>query len=194
MRATFGGPASLSMATLNLAAFTNDWYTPGRSRLVQVVWFFIGLPMLRCPVLPGSELRVRLLRVFGAKVGKGVVIKPGVRVKYPWRLRVGDHAWIGEDSWIDNLGDVSLGANSCVSQGAYFCTGNHNWNDPAFGLVVKPIEVRDGAWVAAKAFVGPGVTVGMGAVAAAGSVVVRSIPDWEIHAGNPAQCVGTRRL
>lgn len=127
-------------------------------------------------------------------MGRGVVVKPGTRVKYPWRLTVGDHSWIGEDAWIDNLEDVRLGANVCVSQGAYLCTGNHDWSDPTFGLVVKPIVVEAGGWVAAKVMVCPGVTVGIGAIAAAGSIVARDIPDWEVHAGAPASRVGVRRL
>jgi putative colanic acid biosynthesis acetyltransferase WcaF len=96
-----------------------------------------------------------------------VIIKPGVRVKYPWRLSIGDNSWLGEDCWIDNLAQVSIGANACISQGAYLCTGNHDWSDPAFGLVVKSIVVGDAAWIAAKALIAPGVSLGEGAVAAA---------------------------
>src|SRR5437660_5606511 len=108
------------MNPVRLHNFDNSWYQPGRSLLYQLAWFFIGLPLLRSSVIPSSSFRVRLLRIFGATVGNGVVIKPGVRVKYPWRLTVGDHCWLGEDCWIDNLADVRLGNNVCVSQGAYF--------------------------------------------------------------------------
>ena len=177
---------------IDLARFDNSWYTPGRSRLIQAAWFFVGLPLVRCAVLPGSGLRRELLRLFGCRVGRGVVIKPGVRVKYPWRLVVGDHAWIGEDVWIDNLADVVIGSNVCISQGAYLCTGNHDWSDPAFGLMTKPITIRDGAWVGARALLAPGVTLGCCAVAAAGSVVTKDIPAYEIHAGNPARFVRRR--
>jgi len=169
-------------------------YRPEQSRLVQALWFFAGLPLLRCSFLPGSGLRCRLLRLFGAEIGKGVVIKPGVRVKYPWLLKVGDHTWIGEDCWIDNLSAVHLGDHVCVSQGAYFCTGNHDWSDPAFALMVRPILVNDGAWICARAMVLPGVTVGAAAILAAGSVATKNIPPFAIHAGNPAAYVGVRKI
>jgi putative colanic acid biosynthesis acetyltransferase WcaF len=176
----------------DLSQYDNSWYFPGRSRLIQVLWFCFGSPVLRCSILPLSGVRRVLLRLFGARVGAGVVIKPGLRVKYPWHLSIGDHSWMGEDCWIDNLVDVSIGANVCISQGAYFCTGNHDWSDPAFGLIVKPISIEDGAWVGARAFIAPGVSLGRESVAAAGSIVSRNIPACEIHAGNPAKFVRTR--
>ena len=132
--------------------------------------------------------------MFGARIGRGVVIKPGVRVKYPWLLDVGHHSWLGEDCWIDNLAPVRIGANVCVSQGAYLCTGNHDWNDPAFKLIVKSIVLHDGAWAGARALIAPGVEIGACGVAAAGSVVTTSIPPYEIHAGNPARFVRRREF
>lgn len=182
------------MNPVRLQDFDNSWYRPGRSLPYQLAWFFVGLPLLRSGMIPFSSLRVKLLRLFGATVGSGVVIKPGVRVKYPWRLTVGDHCWLGEDCWIDNLADVRLGSNVCVSQGAYFCTGNHNWTDPSFGLIVKPIVLGDGSWAGAKAVLLPGVNLGECAIAAAGSVVTKDIPPYEIHAGNPAAFVKQRRV
>jgi putative colanic acid biosynthesis acetyltransferase WcaF len=121
-----------------------------------------------------------------------VVIRPGVRVKYPWRLSIGDHAWIGEDCWIDNLEQITVGRDACLSQGAYLCTGNHDWSDPSFGLTIKSITISDGAWVGAKSVITQGVELGVCAIASAGSVVTKSIPAFEIHAGNPAKCVRQR--
>jgi putative colanic acid biosynthesis acetyltransferase WcaF len=179
---------------VRLDQFDNRWFTAGRPTWIQVLWYCMGLPVLRSSLVPFSSVRRRLLRCFGAQVGRGVVIKPGVRVKYPWRLRVGDHAWIGEDVWIDNLAEVSIGAHACLSQGAYLCTGNHNWSDPAFGLVVKPISIERGAWVGAKALIGPGTTVQEGAIVTAGGVAVKTIPAYEIHSGNPARFVKHRKF
>ena len=159
------------MSAVHLADFHNEWYTPGRSRLVCAAWFLAGLPLLRSSWLPSSRLRAALLRLFGARIGRGAVIKPGVRVKYPWLFQAGNDCWIGEDAWIDNLAEVRLGSDVCVSQGAYFCTGNHDWSDPAFGLMVRPIEIADGAWIGAKALMAPGSGAGECAVVAAGSVV-----------------------
>jgi putative colanic acid biosynthesis acetyltransferase WcaF len=167
-------------------------YDSGRSVLVRAAWFFVGLPLLRCQLIPSSWFRRLLLRCFGAEIGIGVVIKPGVRVKFPWLLRVGNHCWIGEDCWIDNLSLVTFGNHVCISQGAYFCTGNHDWSDPSFGLFVRPIYVHDGAWVSAKAVIGPGTVIGEGAVIAAGAVATKRIPAYEVHAGNPAEYTGRR--
>ncbi len=182
------------MGQVQLRQFDNSWYRPGRSRLWQTAWFFLGLPLLRCSFLPGSGWRVRLLRGFGAHIGEGVVIKPGARVKYPWRLKVGNNCWIGEDCWIDNLATVELGHDVCLSQGSYLCTGNHDWSDPAFGLMLGPIALGNGSWVGARAVLAPGVSLGEGAVAAAGSVIAKSLPAWSVYAGNPAVFVRRRSI
>lgn len=171
---------------VDLSTFENRAYEPGRGFVVQSLWFFLGLPLLRSSWIPSSGFRVALLRAFGAKVGKGCVIKPRVRVKYPWRLRAGNHCWIGEDAWIDNLADVVVGNNVCVSQGVYLCTGNHDWSDRAFGLVTKSISLSDGAWVAARASLAPGTSVGECGVVGFGSVLTSRVPPFEIYAGNPA--------
>ena len=122
------------------------------------------------------------------------MIKPGVRVKYPWHLEIGDHSWIGEECWIDNLTTVRIGKNACVSQGAYLCTGNHDWSDSRFGLRVEPIQLGEGAWAGAKCILAPGTVLGNYAVAAAGAVVRGCVPDFEIHSGNPAQRVRIREI
>jgi len=180
------------LAQPNLSSYDNSWYSPGRSVVARTLWFFVGSPMIRCQLLPFSSIRRFILRCFGARLERGVVIKPGVRVKYPWLLSIGEHSWIGEDVWIDNLVEVRIGANCCLSQGAYLCTGNHDWSDPFFGLQVLPIVLEDGSWVGARALICPGVTVGQCGVAAAGSVITKSIPAFEIHSGNPAHCVKQR--
>jgi putative colanic acid biosynthesis acetyltransferase WcaF len=178
----------------DFSQYDNSWYSSGRSRLVEVLWFFLGLPLLRCRMLPSSSARSCILRLFGAKVARKAVLKPGIRVKYPWLLSLGTHCWIGEDVWIDNLVLVTIGANVCVSQGAYLCTGNHDWSDPAFGLRVQPITVEDGSWVGARAVICPGVRIEACGVAAAGSVVTNNIPAYEIHAGNPARLLRRREF
>lgn len=177
---------------VDLARFENSWYRSGRSRVTEALWFFGGLPLLRCRLNPSSSVRARLLRLFGASIGRNAIIRPGFRVKYPWLLTVGDDCWLGEDVWIDNLAQVSIGNSVCLSQGAYFCTGNHNWSDPAFGLIVKPITLRNGSWAGARSVICPGVEFGEGAVASAGSVVMSSLQPWTIYVGNPAVAVRTR--
>ncbi len=177
-----------------LAQYDNTWYYPGGSLLKRSLWFFLGHAIVRSAWIPSSGLRVCLLRLFGAKIGRGVVVKPSVDIKYPWHLVVGDHTWIGERVWIDNLTTVRLGSNVCLSQGAYLCTGNHDWTDPDFGLMIAPVQLGDGAWAGARAILTPGTVLGTGSIAAAGAVVSGLVPDFTIFAGNPAKFLKTRTI
>lgn len=179
---------------VDLARYDNSWYNPGQGFVARTLWHLISALVLQNPLNPSSRLAVGLLRAFGAKIGRGVVIKPGVNVKYPWNLSVGNYSWIGEGAWLDSLAPIAIGSNVCISQGAYLCTGNHDWNDPHFGLIVKSIIIEDGAWIGARATVLPGVTIGSHAVAAAGAVVTKDVPDWTICVGNPAVPVKRRIL
>ena len=182
------------MALVRLREYDNSWYRPGGSFAKRAAWMLLGQSIFSSKWLPSSGLRVSLLRAFGARIGEGVVIKPAVKVKYPWHLEVGDDCWIGEECWIDNLTTVRLGRNACVSQGAYLCTGNHDWSDSRFGLRVEPIQLGEGSWAGAKCILMPGTTLGDYAVVAAGSVAGGSVPQFEIFAGNPAKRVKTRQI
>jgi putative colanic acid biosynthesis acetyltransferase WcaF len=119
-------------------------------------------------------------------------VKPQVKIAFPWKLEVGDHAWLGEESWILNLAPVTIGPSVCISQRAFLCAGNHDWSDPRFRLVAQPIRIGEGAWIGANVFVGPGVTVGAGAVATVSSVVTGDLPDGMICSGNPCRPVKPR--
>lgn len=176
---------------MNLRGYTKGSFSRGRSVSLEALWW-VAQEFLFASWLPGSWHRCVLLRTFGARIGLDVVIKPRVRVKFPWRLHVGDYSWIGEGVWIDNLADVSIGSHSVISQEAYLCTGSHDWSREYFDLSTKPISIKDQCWIAAKAVVGPGVTVGQGAVLALGSVATCNLkPGW-IYSGNPAKPVRPR--
>jgi putative colanic acid biosynthesis acetyltransferase WcaF len=162
--------------------------------IVEALWHFIGSPLLRSELVPFSNLKCLVLSAFGARIGRGVYIKPGVRVKFPWYLNVGDHTWLGERLWIDNLAQVTIGSHACVSQDVYMCTGNHDWSHPHMKLFHKPIELKDGCWVAARSMLCPGVTVGECAVVLGGSVVAANVPDYEVHGGNPAVFCKIRKI
>jgi putative colanic acid biosynthesis acetyltransferase WcaF len=179
---------------VQLDTYNNDWYSPGRSVLWRAAWLFVGLPLLRASLLPFSGLRVALLRLFGAHIGAGTVIHSEVSVKYPWLLEMGDNCWLGERVWIDNLTTVRLGDDVCISQGCYICTGNHDWSDPSFGLIIRPVELKSGSWAGAMSVLLPGVSLHEGAVAGAGSVVAQSIPAYEVHTGNPAAFARVRQV
>ncbi len=179
---------------MRLNQYSLGAYTPGASYLKQLIWYFVGSPMVASHLLPISALKVWTLRCFGAQIGEGVRIKPGVRVKFPWRLTVGDFVWLGEDIWIDNLAHVTIENHVCLSQGVYLCTGNHDWNHPDFQLITAPIHIQESSWIAAKSVIGPGVTIGRGAVLVLGGVTGRSLEPMTIYAGNPAQPIKERKL
>jgi len=182
------------LEVMRLDRYTVGDYTPGASIVKQLLWYFLGDRLVRSGILPFSGLKVWLLRCFGAKIGQGVRIKPGVRVKFPWRLTVGNFVWIGENVWIDNIAEVTIESHVCISQAVYFCTGNHDWSHPDFQLIPAAIQIKQGSWIGARATVGPGVTVGQGAVLCLGSVAGRSLECMKIYAGNPAQPVKERMI
>lgn len=141
---------------------------------------------LQSSLFPMMGFKKWLLRKFGAKIGKGVFIKPSVNIKYPWNLTIGDDTWIGEGVWIDNLGKVSIGSNVCISQDSMLMCGNHNYKKSAFNLMVGEITIEDGVWVGAKCLVCPGVTLHSHAVLAVGSVASTDLETYSIYRGNPA--------
>jgi putative colanic acid biosynthesis acetyltransferase WcaF len=165
----------------------------GRPRWFEALWLLAQSVFLDPPVW-GSRLRVLVLRSFGARIGQGVTVKPGVRVKFPWRLQIGDHCWIGEDVWLDNLAEIRIGDHCCLSQAVYLCTGSHDWSRIGFDLMVKPIVLENEVWLAARSIVGPGATAGRGAVLALGSVATCDLLPWHIHQGVPASPVKPRRM
>ena len=186
-------PASAPLrGRVSLRDYTVGDYDPGRGFFTRAVWHLINTWIIRNDALPFSRLRVFLLRLFGARIGAGVVMQHGINVKYPWNLAVGDHSWIGESVWLDTLGEITIGSNVVVSQGAFLLTGNHDWSDPLFGLRVQPIILEDECWIGAGALVCPGVRVGSQAVLSAGSVATGDLAPHKIHVGNPAQPVRDR--
>lgn len=177
---------------VKLSRFNNGWYDPGRGFAVRLLWFLLNGLLFKNPLNMSSSVKVRLLRLFGAQIGVGVILKPGINVKYPWNLEVGDHSWIGENAWIDSLDKIKIGNDVCISQGTYFCTGNHDWSDPCFGLILKPIVIEDGAWVGARSTVLPGVTVASHSIIAAGTTIAKDTEPYMIYSGNPATAVKKR--
>jgi len=152
-----------------------------------MVFFMSGVPY-------PNRLKTFLLRLFGAQVGRGVHIKPRVNIKYPWFLIIGDFTWIGESVWIDNLATVQIGSNVCLSQGAYLCTGNHDYTKTAFDLILEPITIEDGVWIGARAVIGPNVTLGNHSVVTAGSVITKNTEPYMIYQGYPAVAVKKRTI
>lgn len=179
---------------VDLSRTHNRDYHPGKPFWYRTLWLVVEALTLLNPLFVPYRLKTRILRRFGATIGDGLIIKPGVHVKYPWQLAIGDHVWLGERSWIDNFVPVTIGSNVCISQGAYLCTGNHDWSDPVMPLMVKPIVIEDGAWIGAHVKVAPGVTVAENSIVTLGSVLLQSTEPNGVYRGNPAELVGTREL
>lgn len=177
----------------DLSTYNNAWYQPG-SPLKRALWYIISLLFFECGWNISSGVKRFWLRQFGASLGKGVVIKPKVTIKYPWNLSIGDHCWIGEAVWIDNLDQVALGNHVCLSQGALLLCGNHNYKTTSFDLMIAPIHCNDGSWVGAKAIVAPGVTLHNHAVLSLGAVATKDLDAYGIYSGNPAVKLKTRKI
>jgi len=160
---------------------------------VQLWWLVQGSLFAWSPqVLYGW--RRFLLRIFGAQVGNGVLIRPSVRVTYPWKVTIGDYAWIGDDVVLYSLGIIEIGAHAVVSQRSYLCTGSHDYTKQTFDIYAKTIRIGDEAWIATDVFIAPGVEIGRGTVVGARSSVFASLPPGMIAVGNPAKVIRTREM
>jgi putative colanic acid biosynthesis acetyltransferase WcaF len=176
----------MELNQIGLSGYRAAGFDRGAGALKEGLWLIVSLVLFRLCPFSFSALKRLILRAFGGKVGKGVVIKPQVKITFPWKLEIGDHVWLGEECWLLNLERITIGNNVCISQRAFLCTGNHNYKSPTFDLIVKPIQVEEGAWIGAGAWVGPGVTVGNHAVLAAGSIATKNLEPFGIYQGNPA--------
>lgn len=180
--------------SVRLAAFDGSGFNKGAGFLKITLWYFVNALLVRASWNPFMGIKIALLRMFGAKIGKGLVIKNNVVIKSPWNLTVGDDCWLGEDCWIDNLDKVCIGNNVCISQGALLLTGNHDYTVPSMPYRNGAITLEDGAWIGAKAVVCPGVTVHRNAILTVGSVATKEMEENGIYQGNPAVRVRTRVL
>ena len=181
------------MISTDLSRFAIDDYKQG-PRIKVFIWFFINYYIFDSAFPWPYKFKKLLLVWFGAKVGDGLVIKPKVRIKYPWRLSIGNHCWIGESVWIDNLEEISIGNNVSISQGAMLLTGNHDYTKSNFPYRLGKIFVDDGVWIGAKSIVCPGVRCASHAILTVNSVASKDLNEWSIYAGNPAVFVRVRNM
>lgn len=177
---------------VDLSKYNQSWYSRGKSGLVVLLWWFIQGTLFRFSLHNMYNWRNFLLKMFGAKIGKRVKVRPSAKFTYPWKVKIGENSWIGDNVQLYSLDEIHIGSNCVISQESYLCTGSHDLKDPHFGLITKPIIIKDGAWVASDVFVYPGATINKMAVIAARSTVIRDIPANEIHAGNPAKFLKKR--
>ncbi|MEX8548205.1 MAG: WcaF family extracellular polysaccharide biosynthesis acetyltransferase [Mucilaginibacter sp.] len=178
----------------NLAAYNNHHYHPGAGWLKRTLWFYVSALIFKTSLFPSSSFKVFLLRLFGAKLGQGLVLRHRLNIKYPWFLVVGDYSWIGEGVWIDNLVPVKIGANVCLSQGVMLQTGNHDFSKQNFDLITGEIVLENGVWIGAKAIVCPNVCAEEHAVLTAGSIASKNLEAYFVYQGNPAVKVKKREI
>lgn len=179
----------------DLASYRNPpWHDKGRGFVVRAVWHCVNAIFLQNPLNPSSKMKIALLRLFGARIGRNVLIKPSVNFKSPWKITIGDNTWIGERVWLDSVAEITIGSNVCISQDAYFCTGNHDWSDPSFGLMEHPITVENGVWIGCRATLLPGAYVSSHSVVCGGAVLSKKTEPYMIYAGNPAVAIKRRLI
>jgi len=182
------------MEKVDLSLFNNRWFIPG-SILRICVWYFINALFFNTRFPYPISLKLFFLKLFGAKLkDKGIVIKPNVNIKYPWLLSIDNNVWIGENVWIDNLAQIKISSNVCISQGAMLLCGNHDYKKRNFELFVNEITIEDGVWIGAKSIVCPGVTCKSHSVLTVGAVATNDLEPYSIYQGNPAVKIKERTI
>lgn len=161
---------------------------------MRFTWYYINIIFFKSSFFPFNFLKIFLLQLFGCTVGKGVIIKPNINIKYPWKLKLGNHVWICEMVWIDNLDNVVIGNNVCISQGAMLICGSHNYKNQSFDLITKEIIIKEGVWIGAKSIILQGVIAESHAILSAGSVISKNLEKFSIYKGNPALKVSSRTI
>lgn len=166
----------------------------GTSRIKQVLWYLVNILFFKNPLNMFSGSKIFLLKLFGATMGKGVVIKPSVNIKFPWKLTIGDHSWIGEHVWIDNLSTVTIGPHVVLSQGCLLVSGSHDYGRTTFDFLSSPIVLEEGVWICARAVVLGGSVCRSHSILTAGSVSGKELQPYTIYTGVPATAVKTRTV
>ncbi len=172
---------------VDLRKYDQSWFDRGRPSWYILLWWFVQAIAFPLTPQPLNSLRCALLRLFGARIGKGVFIRPTARFTYPWKVTIGDYSWIGDDVVLYSLDEIHIGEHCVISHKSYLCTGSHDIQDPAFGLTTASITIGNGVWVAADCFVGPGVQIGANAVVGARSSVFTHLPSSQVCLGSPCR-------
>lgn len=180
------------MTQVDLHSFSTGNFNKGAGLIKQMFWFFINALFVRASWNPFMGIKIFFLKAFGAKIGRNLVIKNNVNIKFPWKLVLGDNVWLGENVWIDNLDRVEIGNDVCISQGALLLTGNHDYTLASFDYRNAPIVIENGAWIGARSVVCPGVRVESYAILTVGTIATKSLDKYSIYQGNPAQKIRMR--
>ncbi|WP_405611277.1 putative colanic acid biosynthesis acetyltransferase [Polaribacter sp. Asnod1-A03] len=165
----------------------------GRNAFVVQLWWIVQSVFFKNSPQFMYGFRNFLLRFFGAKIGRNVIIRPTVRVTYPWRVSIGDYCQIGDDVVLYSLGEIEIGNNTVVSQKSYICAASHDYKKSTFNIFSKKVTIKDQCWLATDVFVGPGVTIERGTVVGARSSVYKDLPAYKVCNGNPAKIIRDRK-
>ena len=176
----------------NLKLFTVPANFRGRSKVIVQLWWIVQASFFAMSPQFMYGWRRFLLRLFGAKIGKGVLLRSTVRITYPWNLEIGDYCWIGEDNVLYNLGKIKIGNNVALAHKVYLNTGGHDYEKPSFDIFAKPILIEDECWLTNDVYVAPGVTIGKGSIIGARSSVLKDIPQNKVCVGTPAKPIKNR--
>jgi putative colanic acid biosynthesis acetyltransferase WcaF len=165
----------------------------GRSKIIVQLWWIVQATLFAWSPQVMYGWRRFLLRLFGAKIGKGVLFRPTVRVTYPWNLEIGDHCWIGEDNVLYNLAKITIGSNVALAHKVYLNTGGHDYKVETFDIFAKPVVIEDECWITNDVYVAPGVTIGKGTIVGARGTVLKSLPSGKVCVGTPAVPIKDRK-
>jgi putative colanic acid biosynthesis acetyltransferase WcaF len=170
----------------DLASFRHQLHVSLVDKLKYAFWLFLSNIFFLTNIPYPNSIKVFILRIFGAKIGRDVVIKPWVKIKLPWKLSIGNHVWLGESSWIDNISEVTIANHVCISQGALLLTGNHDYTKSSFDLMSKPIHIEDGVWIGAKTTIVGGITLKSHCVIGIGVIILRDTEAYQVYRLNNA--------
>ncbi|MBP0004254.1 MAG: hormogonium polysaccharide biosynthesis acetyltransferase HpsU [Cyanobacteria bacterium SBC] len=187
-------PDTETSAWVDLRRYDQSWFDRGRSGWYVLLWWLVQ--SIAFPLSPhfASGFRCWLLRRFGAKIGRDVLVRPTARFTYPWKVEIGDYSWVGDDVVFYSLDRITVGEHCVISQNTYLCTGSHDLLDRSFGLITKPIVLGHGVWLAADCFVAAGVTIGSNTVVGARSSVFGDLPAGYICLGSPCRPKEVRQM
>jgi len=170
---------------VDLRLYNQSNFDRGRPGWLILLWWFVQAIAFPLTPHPCNSIRSGLLRLFGAKIGRGAVIRPTARFTYPWKIEIGDYSWIGDDVVLYSLQRIAIGKHCVISQKSYLCTGTHDPQDPAFSLMTASVIINNGVWIAADCFIGPGVEIGANALIGARSSVFKNMPASFVCTGTP---------
>lgn len=159
----------------------------GKSKVAVQLWWIVQATFFRWSPQIMYGWRRFLLRAFGAKIGKGVIIRSSAQITYPWKISIGDYSWIGDEVVLYSLGDIEIGSNTVISQRSYICTGSHQYNSEGFNIYAKKISIGNKCWLATDVYIAPDVTIGDATIVGARSSVFKDLPPNKVCKGNPAK-------